>query len=167
MIKIKRCSKCKKEKGTSHFNKNKATKDGLQHQCRPCSKKQIKASNEKHKDKPCGTCGKGKRVENQTSCKTCHLERVLSGKYGIPVEEVRRLRRIDNCDACGRSTEEAGTERSFHIDHCHDKGHVRGVLCHYCNIALGMMRDDPVRIRKLEMYINRATYDEQNTTEAS
>lgn len=160
---LKKCTSCKKEKGTNHFNKHKGHKDGLQIQCRPCSKKTIQASNEKHKDKPCSVCGKGKRVQNNTRCKTCNLELILSIKYGISVEEVIRLRKIDNCDACGRSTEEAATKRSFHIDHCHDGGHVRGVLCHYCNIALGMMLDDPVRIRKLELYINRTNYDKDNT----
>jgi hypothetical protein len=40
---------------------------------------------------------------------------------------------------------------------------VRGVLCHYCNIALGMMLDDPIRILKLGMYLNKANYDEDNT----
>lgn len=164
---MKRCCSCKKEKGSSYFYKNKGTKDGLQYACKTCNRKTIRASYEKHKDKPCSICGKGKRVKNATHCKDCNIERVLAGKYGIPVEEVQRLRSKDNCDACGRSTEEAATERSFHIDHCHDKGHVRGVLCHYCNIALGMLRDDPVRILKLGMYLNRVTYDEQNKTTAS
>lgn len=33
---IKKCSRCKKYRFTWQYNKNKAKKDGLQYQCRPC-----------------------------------------------------------------------------------------------------------------------------------
>jgi hypothetical protein len=161
MITMKQCSKCKKEKGTNHFSKHKRCKDGLQSQCKPCLNESGRLSMEKNQNEPCGRCGEGKRRSNSAYCLACHS--IMKVKYSFKVTEERaeELRAIDNCDACGRSTEEVG--RALHIDHCHEGEHVRGVLCHYCNTALGLLLDDPIRILKLGMYINRATYDEQNT----
>jgi len=89
-------------------------------------------------------------------------------RYNLTEERARELRDQDHCDACGRTEDGIKGDARLHIDHCHDEGHVRGVLCHYCNVALGSLLDDPIRIEKLKMYINNANYryDEQNTLEA-
>lgn len=43
--------------------------------------------------------------------------------------------------------------RHLHADHCH-KSHVpRGVLCHKCNTAIGLLGDDPARIRAAADYL--------------
>ena len=131
--------------------------------CKPCKQKgrEVSISNNSHK--PCTSCGHPERATGQPVCRVCSGIKSAMSKYNITEDEVIALRAKNHCDACGRSKEEAATEKAFHIDHCHDKGHVRGVLCHYCNTALGMMLDDPVRILKLGMYLNRANYDEANT----
>ena len=38
------------------------------------------------------------------------------------------------------------------VDHCHDTGRVRGLLCHGCNASLGMLREDPDTIQRLLAY---------------
>jgi hypothetical protein len=55
----------------------------------------------------------------------------------------------DACDACG------GNDGGIVFDHCHDKGHARGWLCDRCNCALGFVRDDIPRLRKLIAYLQR------------
>jgi hypothetical protein len=40
-------------------------------------------------------------------------------------------------------------------DHDHKTGKFRGWLCHSCNAALGLLKDDPERIAKLLNYIER------------
>ena len=38
-----------------------------------------------------------------------------------------------------------GSEMPLSVDHCHETGKVRGLLCHRCNTAIGLLRDDPER----------------------
>lgn len=40
-----------------------------------------------------------------------------------------------------------------HVDHCHKTGKVRGILCHRCNIALGMLLDNPNACLRAAVYL--------------
>ena len=42
-----------------------------------------------------------------------------------------------------------------HVDHDHETGKVRGVLCFNCNQALGNVRDDPAVLQGLIRYLRR------------
>lgn len=55
----------------------------------------------------------------------------------------------DICDACG------GNDGGIVFDHCHNLMVPRGWLCDRCNIALGCIKDDPDRLRKLIDYLGR------------
>ncbi len=46
-----------------------------------------------------------------------------------------------------------GVVRRLSVDHCHESGRVRGLLCMNCNIAIGKMRDDPNLLREAAMYL--------------
>lgn len=58
-------------------------------------------------------------------------------------------KRPDACEACG------GSDGGIVFDHCHERGHARGWLCDRCNVALGCLRDDIPRLRKLIAYLER------------
>jgi hypothetical protein len=39
------------------------------------------------------------------------------------------------------------------VDHCHKTGKIRGLLCHYCNIALGGFKDSIESLKKAIKYL--------------
>jgi hypothetical protein len=46
-------------------------------------------------------------------------------------------------------------KRRLHVDHCHKTGMVRGLLCHHCNMAIGLLEDSPRRLRSAIRYLEQ------------
>lgn len=61
-----------------------------------------------------------------------------------------------SCDSCGSPIE---GERQRHVDHDHQSGALRGVLCVNCNVALGHAKDDQARLHDLGTYLARHQFD--------
>ena len=43
---------------------------------------------------------------------------------------------------CICKTRESKLNKKLFVDHCHTTGKIRGLLCHHCNAAIGMLKDD-------------------------
>jgi len=71
--------------------------------------------------------------------------------YGLSPEQLARFD-SGRCDICGGEC----SGRTAHIDHDHDTGMVRGLLCHGCNVAIGMIKEDPERAEKIAEYLRVA-----------
>ena len=78
-----------------------------------------------------------------------HLRR----RYGITPEDYDGLLAHQQgvCAICG-ATEPGGRGR-FHVDHCHDEGIIRGLLCANCNQGLGKFKDDPTLLTSAIAYL--------------
>lgn len=65
-------------------------------------------------------------------CKPCRAEQHRQRTYGLEVGEFDRMltEQGGGCAMCGQ------TPRRFYVDHNHDTGRVRGLLCNYCNSGL-------------------------------
>jgi len=73
--------------------------------------------------------------------------------YGLTAEDYERLLVAQN-GACAVCNEKS--ERRLCVDHCHATGEVRGLLCSNCNTAIGLLDDDPDRMRAAALYVLRA-----------
>ena len=133
---MKTCSKCKIEKEDSEFFKRTGRKCGLTSSCKKC----IAVS-------------KIGYVRNPVKQKNYDLNR----SYGITVNEYDSLLEKQNysCGICGESAAEKtkGRKKYLCVDHDHETGLIRGLLCDSCNRALGLFGDSPAVLRDAIKYI--------------
>ena len=76
----------------------------------------------------------------------------LPWRYPITVYQQRLLRKAQHgkCACCGEVRE------YLVVDHCHESGYVRGLLCQGCNQGLGFFRDNPQILRAAAAYLERS-----------
>lgn len=75
--------------------------------------------------------------------------------YDQYVEWERRRRGC--CAICGQVPEENGRQRLC-VDHDHETGAVRGLLCHRCNVMLGWARDNSKILERAARYLKVAHF---------
>ena len=73
--------------------------------------------------------------------------RARAGRFGLTIDQVAEYEEIRACEVCG-------SDVKLCIDHNHETGEIRGILCGGCNTALGMAGDDPDRLRALATYLD-------------
>jgi hypothetical protein len=73
-------------------------------------------------------------------------------QYGIGADEYARLLTSQG-GVCGICRQPALVNSRLHIDHDHQTGRVRGLLCHNCNRGLGIMGDTLDRMRAAVTYL--------------
>lgn len=59
----------------------------------------------------------------------------------------------NSCAVCS-----SGFSKKPHVDHCHENEVIRGLLCYQCNVALGLLHDNPDRIRRLADYVEEPPF---------
>lgn len=90
------------------------------------------------------------------TCKPCHNDKYrdykrrwdLENKYGITLEEYNEMAK-DGCDICSKTN-----EQNLVVDHDHETGKVRGVLCTMCNTGLGKLGDNVEGLTRALEYLN-------------
>lgn len=77
----------------------------------------------------------------------------LKKLYGITMEDYERMldEQHGGCAVCGTPP----GARRLHVDHDHETGKVRSLLCNGCNAALGHLKEDPARMTAMAHYIIR------------
>ncbi|MGW7525143.1 endonuclease VII domain-containing protein [Streptomyces sp. NPDC054783] len=172
---VKRCVRCGESKPHAAFANRRSNLDGLQRHCRECASDYHRTHQESLGKmvrpkvevpdgyKHCLKCGEVKPWSEwhrnatasdglSTRCKACraaegranHLKR----NYGLTEAERDAMiaSQYGLCAICLVAP-------PAHVDHCHETGRVRGVLCFNCNSAIGKLCDDPGTARRAAAYL--------------
>lgn len=113
------------------------------------------------------------------------LRIALKSLYGLTWDQYQAMLETQGgqCAICGATPDPNGIKASsrLHVDHDHETGKVRALLCNRCNQGIGYFRDDPGYMRRAAGYIEqhranvaalasnhleRSTYVEENRTYA-
>jgi hypothetical protein len=166
----KRCSKCGVVQPLENFYKQATSNGGYRSDCKACfamrahERYLIKAEEIKAKVKKWQLDNPERHAENQArwrdsggkarSNRKSHLKRT----FGLTLEEYDEMLAAQRggCAICG-DTPEAG--KTLHIDHDHETGLVRGLLCQRCNHGLGLFREDDTLLQEAAAYVGAATVE--------
>lgn len=133
----KRCTLCGTHKPRSDFYPHAVAKNGVSAWCKDCT---IKSSSEQQKrDKP-GVSLRNRRAK-------------LKKAFGMTIEQYDAILASQGfrCALC--ESDFPGGRGRFVVDHCHESGLVRGLLCNLCNVGLGALRDSPKLMAKAIKYL--------------
>jgi hypothetical protein len=90
-----------------------------------------------------------------------HRERMwrneLKRRYGITPEQYYELfeKQGGVCGICGTKSTDANKEDTkLCVDHCHETGRVRGLLCRKCNLALQVV-ENTLFVQKAISYLGK------------
>lgn len=176
-METKTCNKCFLEKPIDSFHNDKYTVDGKCKTCKNCAS--LKRYGRPHKEKrdkylskefEDGTklCTKCNEIKDKTEfyfmkshgrhrsyCRLCETNSALQRTYKMSDEEFKKIldkKEKNVCDICGCGNQ---TKKGMHIDHNHETGEVRGLLCNNCNLAIGFFNDDIEKLKNAIKYLEQ------------
>lgn len=126
---MRKCNTCHVDKESSEFYRD----------------KQIKATG--GFDYICKSCKKEYRKTLKIEYKKYHL----LNTYGITLEQYLGMFNDQGGSCLICSVHRNTLPKDLHVDHCHETGQVRGLLCSSCNQGLGNFKDS---IKSLENAIS-------------
>ncbi len=132
---MKICSDCKQEKSENKFYIDRRSKSGRSSKCKECSKT---ASKTWYK-----TSEKYRQIIRNSG---------LKARFGITSDDYYEMLEAQGgcCFICKKKD-----GKNLHVDHCHETGTVRGLLCRDCNHGLGNFKDNKEFLNNAIKYLDR------------
>lgn len=130
----KRCQDCQELKHSSDFSMHVKHKDGLLPYCKQCKAIRYKQDKINRPEKFAQKNFRHRLARRQISLED--FQRMENEQKGI-------------CLICRRKT------KKLFIDHCHETGKVRGLLCPTCNTGLGMLNDNLGNLNRAVEYLEK------------
>jgi hypothetical protein len=161
---VKICRLCGLNKPVSAFYAMAGMRDGYRNECKACfqaaararydSAASVERATRWQKQNPERVAAYQAEYRNRPERKRAMRDLYYRRTYGISADEVDEMLAAQGggCAICGVLPERLG---SLHVDHDHQHGHLRGLLCVSCNQGLGQFRDDPEVLLAAIDYLRR------------
>jgi hypothetical protein len=181
-IKTKKCGKCKIYKDLNQFHQRLRNPDGLLEICKICKKEYdikyrsknadrlrerqrnwYKENTEKVKNNT-----KVYKEKNPTKVRENKYFNNLFLNYGLSKEKYLDILECQGacCAICKSSTANSKISERLFVDHCHETGEVRGLLCHGCNVGIGLLKEKIENLYSAINYLKKYN-DKQRTNNIS
>jgi hypothetical protein len=134
--------------------------------CRTCDERKSMAefhwaASKKHRTRVCKPCVHARQAvliakRKEQGDPLFRADR-LRREYGLTPGAVAAMRETQGgaCAICEKPFRDEPVGERMHIDHCHETGHVRALLCHNCNLGLGHFRDNEELMLKAVAYLTQ------------
>jgi len=183
MIEERECNQCKLTKPLKDFGKESKSKDGLKHDCKVCRNKAAQVDRltwtDEHKEREnqrnihrYATTRKSmiqvmkvnadRITENDMNRRK---ELKLKHKFGMTPEQYNQMLRDQDykCITCKKEESvidwRTKVPKRLAVDHDHETGKIRGLMCSRCNPAFGLVYES------IEILWNMIMYKLKNTEE--
>lgn len=93
------------------------------------------------------------RIKNNSYSDLCSRCRRIKINYNVEPEDIMRLR-IEQYDLCAICRQKQTNGFPLAVDHDHDTGEIRGLLCTKCNIGLGYL-DTAELLEQAKLYLQK------------
>jgi hypothetical protein len=147
-----RCKECQRVRWRERDRERNRTEYFKKRDQSPAKKEYIK---KRDKKRAAEGYYKEKWVNTSPAERKRHARQAKYRKYGLTNKEfAEMLKAQDNaCAICGRVPK--GREKALAVDHDHDTGKVRSLLCGRCNMGLGYFQDDSALLKKAQAYLRK------------
>lgn len=169
MSDTKVCARCGHEKSVEQFSKRSASPNGRHYYCRVCAAEINRKAYQQHRKERLALAKEYARdatnrarihayqVEYRKKYRPRRQARELELFYGISQSQYDAMLSEQNgaCAICGKPEKRQG--RRLGVDHCHETGEIRGLICLKCNIGIGSFDDDPATLMCAVRYLKKFT----------
>jgi len=139
---MKKCTKCQEVLPLTAFSKHGRHKDGLRFRCKSCESQDAKDK----RQKDLATDYEGTRAKERAN----NLKRM----FDISIEYWKQKANAQD-NKCAICSKECITGKRLCVDHDHETGQIRDLLCTNCNQGLGKFQDDPQLLEKAADYLRK------------
>ena len=159
--KEKTCRRCSKLKPLDELVRHREMPLGRDNLCKPCNVAIATEWRKVNRKRYNETRALSRQANSHRFA--VQREESLASRYGITSADYDALLIQQNscCGICGRHADAVPRRkqdvRGLHVDHDHDTGLVRGLLCLNCNGGLGQLQDSPSILRAALRYLDAST----------
>lgn len=145
-----KCSMCKIEKEKTEFFKDSRKKNGIRSHCKDCCQRETKSWRERNRSEYNSYVAQWRAKNPDRQHKT-----EIKRNYGISIEKYNEMLTAQSCKCliCSKQHDPTIKKGRLFVDHDHQTGEVRGLLCGKCNMALGLFNDNIDLIKKAISYL--------------